>query len=63
MGGWGVLHCVVKNEISMGNWREKLNFVKFSPEQRAVLSVLLDLFLLQFPYHTFIPMQRSNQLS
>ena len=53
----------MKNEISMGNWREKLNFVKFSPEQRAVLNVLLDLFLPQFSNHIFIQVQRSNQLS
>ena len=31
-GGVGMgssnLHCAVKNEISLGNWREKLNFVQ-----------------------------------
>ena len=45
----------MKNEISLGNWREKLKSHKFSSELRAVLSVLLDLFLLQVPNHTFIP--------
>ena len=57
-----MLHCAVKNEISLGNRREKLN-LKFSPEVRVVLSVLLDLFLRQVPNHTSIPVQRSNQLS
>ena len=54
--GGGVLHCAVKNEISLGNWREKLKFVQFSPELRAVLSVLLHFvqFLLQVPNHTLI---------
>ena len=27
-GGGEVLHCAVRNEISVGNWREKLNFVQ-----------------------------------
>ena len=40
-----------------------LTSYKFSPELRAELSVLLDLFLLQVPNHTFIPVQGSNQLS
>ena len=63
--GWGcwVLQCAVKNEFFYwGTSGRSWPSYKFSPELRVVLSVLLDLFLLQVPNHTFIAVQSSYQL-
>ena len=53
-------------EWNSNHWRtggKSWTSYKFSPALRAVLSVLLHLFLLQVLNHTFVPVQRSNQLS